>query len=71
MPSTVNRGFRNGPRVITTARGHYYGTADGSRFCDLFSGLWTTGASHYHLRIVEAVQRQVAEVDFAMTIKVA
>ena len=71
MPFTANRDFRNHPRVITGAHGHFYRTADGARVYDLFSGLWTSGAGHCHPRIVEAVQRQVAELDFAMSFQVA
>ena len=71
MPFTANRDFRNHPRVITGAQGHFYRTADGARVYDLFSGLWTSGAGHCHPRIVEAVQRQVAELDFAMSFQVA
>ena len=71
MPFTANRDFRNRPRVITAACGHFYGTADGARVYDLFSGLWTSGAGHCHPRIVEAVQRQIAELDFAMSFQVA
>jgi len=33
-------------------------------------GLWTSGAGHCHPKIVEAVQKQVAELDFAMTFQI-
>ena len=70
MPFTANRDFRDRPRVITGARGHFYKTADGARVYDLFSGLWTSGAGHCHAKIVEAVQKQIAELDFAMSFQV-
>jgi len=67
MPFTANRDFRKQPRIIASASGHHYTTVDGTRLYDMFSGLWSTGAGHCHPRIVEAVQKQVAELDFAMS----
>jgi beta-alanine--pyruvate transaminase len=67
MPFTANRDFKKNPRIITGASGHHYTTLDGTRAYDTFSGLWTSGAGHCHPKIVEAVQKQVAELDFAMT----
>ena len=70
MPFTANRDFKKNPRIITGARGHYYTTGDGRTMYDFFSGLWTTGAGHCHPKIVEAVQKQVAELDYAITFQV-
>jgi len=70
MPFTANRDFKKQPRIITRASGHHYRTSDGRRMYDFFSGLWTTGAGHCHPKIVEAVQRQVAELDYAITFQV-
>ncbi len=67
MPFTANRDFKKQPRIITGAERHHYTTSDGRRLYDTFSGLWTSGAGHCHPKIVEAVQKQVAELDFAMT----
>jgi beta-alanine--pyruvate transaminase len=67
MPFTANRDFKKNPRIVTGASGHFYTTRDGTRLYDTFSGLWTSGAGHCHPKIVEAVQKQVAELDFAMT----
>jgi len=67
MPFTANRDFKKNPRIITAASGHHYTTSDGTKLYDTFSGLWTSGAGHCHPKIVEAVQKQVAELDFAMT----
>ena len=67
MPFTANRDFKKQPRVITAAAGHHYTTSDGRTVYDTFSGLWTSGAGHCHPKIVEAVQKQVAELDFSMT----
>ncbi len=70
MPFTANRDFKRQPRVIKSAAGHYYQTSDGRRIYDFFSGLWTTGAGHCHPKIVQAVQQQVAELDYSITFQV-
>ena len=70
MPFTANRDFNKKPRVITGAAGHWYTTDDGTRLYDMFSGLWTCGVGHCHPRIVEAVQQQVATLDFCMSFQV-
>jgi beta-alanine--pyruvate transaminase len=66
MPFTANRDYKRKPRVIVGAEGHYYRTEDGRRIYDAFSGLWTSGLGHCHPKIVEAVQQQVAKLDYAM-----
>jgi beta-alanine--pyruvate transaminase len=70
MPFTANRDFNKQPRVITGAQGHWYTTEDGTRLYDTFSGLWTSGVGHCHPKIVEAVQQQVAKLDYCMTFQV-
>jgi len=67
MPFTANRDFKKNPRIITGASGHHYTRSDGTRLYDTFSGLWSSGAGHCHPKIVAAVQKQVAELDFSMT----
>jgi beta-alanine--pyruvate transaminase len=71
MPFTANRDFKANPRVISGASGHYYTTDDGTKLYDMFSGLWTSGIGHCHPKIVEAVQKQVAELDYCMSFQVA
>jgi beta-alanine--pyruvate transaminase len=70
MPFTANRDYRKQPRVIVGAEGHHYLTDDGRRVYDAFSGLWTCGLGHCHPKIVEAVQRQVAKLDYAIAFQV-
>jgi beta-alanine--pyruvate transaminase len=70
MPFTANRDFNRQPRVITGASGHWYTTADGTRLYDTFSGLWTSGVGHCHPKIVEAVQQQVATLDYCIGFQV-
>lgn len=71
MPYTANRDFKKEPRIITGAAGHHYTASDGSRIYDMFSGLWTTGAGHCHPKIVEAVQKQVATLDYCMSFQMS
>ncbi|MEE4660237.1 MAG: aspartate aminotransferase family protein [Halieaceae bacterium] len=71
MPFTANRDFKKAPRIISGAQGHYYTTESGDRLYDLFAGLWTCGIGHCHPKIVEAVQKQVAELDYAIGFQVS
>ena len=71
MPFTANRDFKKQPRIITGASGHHYTSADGARIYDTFSGLWTSGLGHCHPKIVEAVQQQVATLDYCMTFQLS
>ena len=66
MPYTANCDFKQSPRLINAAKGHYYTSADGRQLYDAFSGLWTSGLGHCHPKIVEAVQQQVATLDYGM-----
>jgi beta-alanine--pyruvate transaminase len=43
----------------------YYKTDDDREVLDGIAGLWCTNAGHCHPKIVEAVQNQVAELDYA------
>ena len=70
MPFTANRDFNLKPRVITGAAGHWYTMSDGTRLYDTFSGLWTSGVGHCHPKIVEAVQQQVAQLDYCIGFQV-
>ena len=70
MPFTANRDFKTEPRMIRSAAGHHYVANDGRRLYDFFSGLWTSGVGHCHPKIVAAVQKQVAELDYAIAFQV-
>ena len=67
MPYTANRDFKANPRLIVGAKGMHYTLQDGSRLLDGTAGLWCCNAGHAQPRIVEAIQRQAAEMDFAPT----
>jgi beta-alanine--pyruvate transaminase len=65
MPFTHNRHFKAQPRLIVAGQGAYYTLADGRRVFDGLSGLWCSPLGHSPARVVEAVQKQVATLDFA------
>ncbi len=65
MPFTGNRQFKKDPRLIVSAEGHYYTDALGRKIFDGLSGLWTCGAGHSRPEIIEAVSRQVKELDYS------
>ena len=65
LPFTPNKKFKANPRLLTSAKGMYYHTDDGREVLDGIAGLWCTNAGHCHPKIVEAVQHQAAELDYA------
>jgi beta-alanine--pyruvate transaminase len=67
MPYTANRQFKRTPRLLARAEGMHYWTADGRQVLDGCAGLWCVNAGHGRPKIVAAIQRQAAEMDFAPT----
>ncbi len=67
MPFSANRQFKKAPRLLASAKGVHYFTEDGRKILDGTSGLWCVNAGHCRPRIVEAIQKQAAELDFAGT----
>ena len=67
MPFTANRQFKKTPRLLASAKDMHYRTEDGRKVLDGTSGLWCVNAGHCRPRIVEAIQKQAAELDFAGT----
>jgi beta-alanine--pyruvate transaminase len=65
MPFTANRQFKKAPRMLVSARDMHFIADDGRKVLDGTSGLWCTNAGHCRPRIVEAIQRQAAELDYA------
>ena len=65
MPFTAGRQFRQAPRLLASAQGMYYRDVDGRQVLDGTAGLWCCNAGHARPRIVEAVARQAATLDFA------
>ena len=61
MPFTANRQFKANPRLLVSAEGVYYTSHDGRKILDGQAGLWCVNAGHAHKKIVEAVQKQIAQ----------
>ena len=71
MPFTANRQFKANPRLLAKAKDMHYVSDDGRTILDGTSGLWCVNAGHCRPKIVEAVQKKVAELDFAPTFQMA
>jgi beta-alanine--pyruvate transaminase len=67
MPFSANRQFKKHPRMLASAAGMYYRTTEGREILDGTGGLWCCNAGHARPRIIEAVSRQIATMDFAPT----
>ena len=65
MPFTANRQFKKNPRMFVAAKDMHYTTSDGRQVLDGTAGLWCCNAGHCRPKIVEAIQRQAAELDYA------
>ncbi len=65
MPFTANRQFKSNPRMLVSAKGMHYTNAEGGQVLDGTAGLWCCNAGHGQPRIVEAVTRQITELDYA------
>ncbi|MBZ9603929.1 aspartate aminotransferase family protein [Phyllobacterium chamaecytisi] len=65
MPFTANRQFKENPRLLVSAKDMHYKSHDGREILDGTAGLWCCNAGHGRPKIVEAVQKQVAELDYA------
>ncbi len=65
MPFTANRQFKSAPRMLVGADGMFYTTSDGRQVLDGTAGLWCCNAGHKRPKIVEAIQKQAEELDYA------
>ncbi|MDB5990212.1 MAG: aspartate aminotransferase family protein [Herbaspirillum sp.] len=65
MPYTANRDFKAHPRMLVSAQGMYYRDDNGNAILDGAAGLWCVPLGHAQPRIVSAVQKSVATLDFA------
>jgi beta-alanine--pyruvate transaminase len=70
MPFTDNRYFKSNPRLLVSAKGMFYQTADGREVLDATAGLWCVNAGHGRETIVEAIRDQAGRLDFAPTFNV-
>jgi len=71
MPFTANRQFKKAPRLLTRADGMYFTDDKGRQVLDGIAGLWCVNAGHNRPRIVQAIQAQAAELDFAPPFQMA
>ena len=65
MPFTANRQFKQAPRMLERAEGMYFWTPEGRQVLDGIAGLWCVNAGHARPKIVQAIQEQAAQMDFA------
>jgi len=65
MPFTANRSFKQNPRMIARAEGMFYYTPEGRPVMDGTAGLWCCNAGHARKPIVQAIQAQAEELDYA------
>jgi beta-alanine--pyruvate transaminase len=65
MPFTANRQFKKAPRLLSRAEGMNFWTPEGREVLDGIAGLWCVNAGHARPKIIEAIQRQAGELDFA------
>jgi beta-alanine--pyruvate transaminase len=65
MPYTANRQFKSNPRMLVSAQGMYYRDNHGNAILDGAAGLWCVPLGHAQPRIVTAVQKAVATLDYA------
>ena len=71
LPFTANRAFKAAPKMFVSADGMYYRTPEGRAVLDAVSGLWCSNAGHNNPRIVAAIQKQAATLDYAPQFQLA
>jgi beta-alanine--pyruvate transaminase len=71
MPFTANRQFKKAPRLLARAEGMHYWTDDGRQILDGVAGLWCVNAGHARPKIVQAIQAQAAQMDYAPPFQMA
>jgi len=65
MPYTANRQFKSKPRLFVSAENMHYTTIEGRKVLDSTAGLWCCNVGHGRKKIVEAVSKQIANLDYA------
>ncbi len=71
MPFTANRQFKKNPRLLAKASGMHFWDDKGRQILDAVSGLWCVNAGHNRPKIVQAIQAQAEEMDFAPPFQMA
>ena len=70
MPFTANRQFKAQPRMLVSAQGMHYASADGRKILDGVAGLWCVNAGHGRAEIAQAVERQLQTLDYATAFQI-
>ena len=70
MPFTANRDFKAQPRMLVSAEGMYYRDDAGNAVLDGTAGLWCVPLGHAQPKIVDAVQKMVAKLDYAPSFQI-
>ena len=65
LPFTPNRAFKKRPRLVVRAKDMHYYKPDGRAVLDGAAGMWCCNAGHNRASIVEAIQWQAADLDYA------
>ncbi|AFU97618.1 aspartate aminotransferase family protein [Simiduia agarivorans] len=65
MPFSANREFKSNPRMIASAEGAWFTSADGRKIFDGLSGLWTCGLGHCRTEISDAIAKQAKTLDYS------
>ena len=65
MPFTANRSFKKNPRMVARAEGMFYYTSDNKPVMDGTAGLWCCNAGHAREPIIQAIQAQARDLDYA------
>lgn len=65
-PYTRRSAAEKGLPLVTRAEGVYLFDADGNRYLDAVSSWWSCALGHNHPRVVEAIQRQAAELQHSI-----
>ena len=67
LPFTANRRFRAHAqdRIMVSAQGAYYTSANGQRLFDSISGMWCSPLGHGQPKIVEAFTTQAKNLDYS------
>jgi beta-alanine--pyruvate transaminase len=70
MPFTTNKGFKQSPKLLSSAKDMHYQTPDGRQILDGTAGLWCCNAGHGREKIAEAIKAQADRMDFAPTFNI-
>ncbi|MBX2859451.1 MAG: aspartate aminotransferase family protein [Cellvibrionaceae bacterium] len=65
MPFTSNRQFKQHPRLVVGADRMHFTLDDGRQLMDGIAGLWCCNAGHNCPKLVQAIQKQVSELDYS------